>query len=142
MAVIDQDGHTDGAPGPRTPPLPTVTAAHLAYVIHTSGSSGAPKAVQVTHGSLVNVLVSVAERTPLTASDVMLAVTTVCFDIAGLELLAPLLVGGHVVVADRAETVDGTALARRLAADGVTAMQATPATWQLLLDAGWQPAAG
>ncbi len=142
VAVLDPDGRTDLSLGPQAPSLPTVTAAHLAYVIHTSGSSGAPKAVHVTHGSLVNLLVSVVERIPLTASDVMLAVTTVCFDIAGLELLAPLLAGGHITIAARAETVDGTALARRLAQDQVTVMQATPATWQLLLDSGWQPTAG
>ena len=117
-------------------------ADQLAYVLYTSGSSGAPKGVQVAHASLVNLLTSIVARIPLTASDVLLAVTTVCFDIAGLELLAPLLAGGHVVVAERAETADGTALARRLAADRVTVMQATPATWRLLLDSGGPSTAG
>jgi len=141
VLLVDRDGRTDHVPAPGTTHPPAVTAAHLAYVIHTSGSSGVPKQVQVTHESLVNLLVSVIDRIPVTARDVMLAVTTVCFDIAGLELLAPLLAGGHVVIAERAEAVDGAALARRMAADRATVMQATPATWQLLLDAGWQPTA-
>lgn len=151
VVVVDPNGLERGAPAPAplppgaaSPPTPQgrpteVTADQLAYVIHTSGSSGTPKAVQVSHGSLAHLLTSVVDRLPLTGSDTLLAVTTVCFDIAGLELLAPLLAGGRVVVADRSETTDGTALARRLAQEEATFLQATPATWQLLLDAGWRP---
>jgi amino acid adenylation domain-containing protein len=110
----------------------------LAYVIYTSGSTGQPKGVQVSHRSVVNCLHSINRRLGFTGRDVLLAVTTISFDIAALELYLPLLVGGTVVVASREEAADGTALLRRLEECSATAMQATPSTWRLLLDAGWQ----
>jgi amino acid adenylation domain-containing protein len=111
----------------------------LAYVIYTSGSTGRPKGVQVTHRGLVNFLTSMAREPGFTAADTLLAVTTLSFDIAGLELYLPLLVGGRVAIASREETWDGVQLARRLETCGATVMQATPATWQLLLQADWRP---
>jgi len=110
----------------------------LAYVIYTSGSTGQPKGVQVSHRSVVNCLHSISRRLGFTGRDVLLAVTTISFDIAALELYLPLLVGGTVIVASREEAADGTALLRRLEECSATAMQATPSTWRLLLDAGWQ----
>jgi amino acid adenylation domain-containing protein len=114
----------------------------VAYVIYTSGSTGWPKGVEVPHRAVVNFLTSMAETPGFTAGDVLLAVTTLSFDIAGLELWLPLTVGGRVEVASREEASDGRALAARLAASGVTVLQATPATWRLLLEAGWVNAAG
>ncbi len=88
-----------------------------AYVIFTSGSTGRPKGVQVPHRALVNFLVTMAEAPGLTADDTLVAVTTLSFDIAGLELYLPLLQGGRLVVATRDETTDGRA-PRRAAGDG------------------------
>ena len=119
-----------------------VDATALAYVIYTSGSTGRPKGVEITHRSLVNFLCSMKERPGLTASDVLLAVTTLSFDIAGLELYLPLLVGAQVVLADADEAMNGEALGRKLAASGATVMQATPVTWRLLFDSGWQGTPG
>jgi amino acid adenylation domain-containing protein len=110
----------------------------LAYVIYTSGSTGKPKGVQISHRSLVNFLVSMRLRPGLTAQDTLLAVTTISFDIAALELYLPLLVGARLRVATREITTDGYALKNELPASGTTVMQATPATWRLLLEAGWQ----
>jgi amino acid adenylation domain-containing protein len=119
---------------------PTVKAApdSLAYVMYTSGSTGLPKGVEVTHRSLVNLLTAMAREPGLDRSDVFFSVTTISFDIAGLELYLPLTVGASVVIAAREEVVDGFALVRHLNECGATAMQATPATWRLLLEAGFR----
>jgi len=110
----------------------------LAYVIYTSGSTGVPKGVEVTHGALANLLGSMREEPGMREDDVMCAVTTVAFDIAALELFLPLRVGATVAVATRTEVADGTALRARLHAVGATVIQATPATWSLLLEAGFE----
>jgi amino acid adenylation domain-containing protein len=114
-------------------------ADELAYVIYTSGSTGRPKGVQVTHRSLVNFLESMRREPGMTSDDALLSVTTLSFDIAGLELYLPLLVGGRVVLASREEAADGERLRRRLVESGASVMQATPATWRLLLESGWAP---
>jgi len=109
----------------------------LAYIIYTSGTTGRPKGVEITHGALSNFLESMAKIPGMDARDTLLAVTTVSFDIAGLELFLPLVLGGGVVLADRETAADGFALAKLLDASGATVMQGTPATWKSLLDAGW-----
>ncbi|MFA6985650.1 MAG: amino acid adenylation domain-containing protein, partial [Arenimonas sp.] len=114
----------------------------LAYVIFTSGSTGRPKGVQIPHRAAVNFLASVAREPGLTATDTVCAVTTLSFDIALLELLLPLTVGARIVLADRATASDGAALARLIETSGSTLMQATPATWRLLLEAGWSGQSG
>ena len=115
----------------------TAKPYNLAYVIYTSGSTGKPKGVAITHGALVNFLWSMRERPGLTRKDTMLAVTTICFDIAALELYLPLIVGGCVAVANRETAADGNKLQQLIEETQATVMQATPATWRLLLEAGW-----
>jgi amino acid adenylation domain-containing protein/non-ribosomal peptide synthase protein (TIGR01720 family) len=110
---------------------------NLAYVIHTSGSTGKPKGVIISHQAVTNFLISLAQRPGLDASDVLLAVTTISFDIAGLELYLPLAVGAKLVLASREIASAGEKLLDKLKSDGITVMQATPATWQLLYGAGW-----
>ncbi len=110
----------------------------LAYIIYTSGSTGTPKGVAVGHHALTNLLVSMADRPGLREDDAMLAITTVAFDIAALELFLPLIVGAKVVIAVRDEVMDGAALLERLKSHHVTVLQATPATWLLLLEAGFR----
>ncbi|MCH9647814.1 MAG: amino acid adenylation domain-containing protein, partial [Deltaproteobacteria bacterium] len=111
---------------------------HLAYVIYTSGSTGRPKGVQISHGAVVNFLDSMASKPGLSAADTLVSVTTVSFDIAGLELFLPLTVGARVVLASGEEAADGEALAGLMEQHQATVLQATPATWRLLLEAGWQ----
>jgi amino acid adenylation domain-containing protein/non-ribosomal peptide synthase protein (TIGR01720 family) len=108
----------------------------LAYVIYTSGSTGVPKGVQVSHACLLNFLLSMAEQPGLGADETLLAVTTISFDIAGLELYLPLIQGGRVALASRETAADGFALLDAIHATGATAMQATPATWLLLFATG------
>jgi amino acid adenylation domain-containing protein len=112
----------------------------LAYVIYTSGSTGKPKGVEIPHRAVVNLLCSMAQRPGLTAQDTLLAVTTLAFDIAALELYLPLCVGGRVVLATRETASDGNNLLSLLRTSGTTVMQATPATWRMLLEAGWNEA--
>ncbi|NEQ78399.1 MAG: amino acid adenylation domain-containing protein [Okeania sp. SIO2C9] len=109
-----------------------------AYVIYTSGSTGKPKGVQINHRSLTNLLKSMSQIPGITDSDALLAVTTICFDIAALELYLPLIVGAVVVIVTREVASDGRQLLSALENSGATVMQATPATWQMLLSTGWQ----
>lgn len=113
-------------------------AENLAYVIYTSGSTGKPKGVQIPNRAVVNFLSAMRERPGIEETDVLLAVTTLSFDIAGLELYLPLITGASVELASRDIAADGRRLAQKLAASGATIMQATPATWRMLLDAGWE----
>ena len=123
--------------------LPSAAApTDLAYVIYTSGSTGRPKGVQITHRSLVNLLSAFRGIVDASPRDVLVAVTTLSFDIAGLELLLPLVTGGQVVIAGRDVAADPAKLMGLLSDAGATIVQATPATWRMLIEAGWQSASG
>ena len=122
----------------RENPAIAVRPEHLAYVIYTSGSTGKPKGVQVPRGALTNFLWSMRESLQLTGRDRLLAVTTISFDIAGLEIWLPLLVGAQTVLASFEATADGNALKELLERHDITFLQATPVTWRLLFDAGWR----
>ena len=124
------------------PPRNAVQAQQRAYVIYTSGSTGTPKGVEVLHQSLTNFLASMQREPGMYASDRLLAVTTASFDIAGLELYLPLISGAQLVIAPKFAVADGTILARMLEDEHITVMQATPVTWRLLLESGWQGTAG
>jgi amino acid adenylation domain-containing protein len=126
-ASADGDAPADGPTG------------DLAYLMYTSGSTGRPKGVAVPHGAVVNLLESFATLLELTPRDAWLAVTTLSFDISVLELLLPLTCGARVVVASGHETADGRALRARAVTEAVTIMQATPASWRILLESGGVP---
>ncbi|RCX14282.1 polyketide synthase PksJ [Anaerobacterium chartisolvens] len=110
----------------------------LAYLIYTSGSTGKPKGVQIEQYALLNFLVSTAQKTGLKDRDKLLAVTTLSFDIAGLELFMPLIAGASVVLAARDDTSDGSRLTELMDKHRITIMQATPATWRIILQSGWK----
>ncbi len=114
----------------------------LAYVLYTSGSTGKPKGVQISNQALVNLLCAMQREPGLCAGDTLLAVTTLSFDISGLELFLPLISGARVVVADREAVLDGVRLSSLIERSGATVMQATPATWRMLLAAGWTGSRG
>jgi non-ribosomal peptide synthetase component F len=119
-------------------PASSAAADSLAYVIYTSGSTGKPKGVVVPHRAVVNFLTSMAREPGLADDDVLVAVTTLSFDIAVLELQLPLTLGATVVIAGRDETIDGRVLGALLERHRATVMQATPVTWRLLLEADWK----
>ena len=129
QSIIAQEEETDLVSG--------VTVENLAYVIFTSGSTGRPKGVQIPHQALTNFLSSMRYQPGLTEQDTFLAVTTISFDIAALELYLPLIVGACVIVVSREVASDGQMLLKTLANSKATIMQATPATWRLLIEAGW-----
>ena len=108
------------------------------YVIYTSGSTGKPKGVQVPHGAVVNFLYSMKKTPGFTEEDSVLAVTTLSFDIAVLELYLPTVFGGTVVILDSMTAADGVQLARQIEKHDISVLQATPATWRLLIQAGWK----
>ncbi|WP_353566986.1 amino acid adenylation domain-containing protein [Haloferula sargassicola] len=116
----------------------TVSPADPAYILYTSGSTGKPKGVVIPHGALANFLLTMADAPGMTAGETLLAVTTVSFDISGLELFLPLVVGATVDLVDSKTARDASALRKRFETSDPDLMQATPATWRMLLDAGWQ----
>lgn len=116
---------------------PIATPQDLAYILYTSGSTGQPKGVEIPHQALVNFLWSIRHEPGCTAQDVLLSVTTISFDIFGLELYVPLLVGARVEIASRAAATDGRQLRSLCESVRPTIMQATPATWRMLIEAGW-----
>jgi amino acid adenylation domain-containing protein len=135
IVLDDLAGATEGCDF--SPPPVVYDPAQLAYVLFTSGSTGRPKGVEISRGAFANFLRSMTHEPGLSQTDRLLAVSTTSFDIAGLELFLPLQVGATVVIADRATVIDPRQLRQRLESDGITTMQATPATWRLLLEAGW-----
>ncbi|MCI0551725.1 MAG: amino acid adenylation domain-containing protein, partial [Anaerolineae bacterium] len=123
---------------PLTNPTSTLTPDNLAYVIYTSGSTGRPKGVQIIHQALTNFLTSMQQRPGLTQHDVLVAVTTLSFDIAALEIYLPLIVGAKLIIAPQESVADGSRLQKLLHDHQATVMQATPTTWRLLLLSAWQ----
>ncbi|MET7403616.1 amino acid adenylation domain-containing protein [Dactylosporangium sp. NPDC005572] len=134
--LVPLDGLAAFAAEPETPPT-AADPAGLAYVIYTSGSTGRPKGVEIGHAALANLVAAMGELIGADPADRWLNLTTLSFDISGLELFAPLTTGARVVVAADAAVREGATLARLIRAAGITHVQATPSSWQLLLDAGW-----
>ena len=123
---------------PDIAPVISLSAGDPVYMIYTSGSTGAPKGVRISHHALVNFLYSMITRPGIHENDRLLAVTSLSFDIAGLELFGPLLAGATVIIANRETASSASLLADCLEEQAITVMQATPATWNMLRDAGWE----
>jgi amino acid adenylation domain-containing protein len=119
------------------PPTEKPNSEDLAYLIYTSGSTGNPKGTEITHGALVNLLASMLREPGLTSEDTLVAITTLSFDIAGLEIFGPLVCGATLVVASREQVLDPELLAALLEQSAATVMQATPSTWRMLVESGW-----
>lgn len=135
---LDLDAAEIAARPTSTPTLFGSGPDATAYVIFTSGSTGRPKGVQITHGGVINFLLAMSRRPGLAEDDRFLAVTTLSFDIAIMELCLPLLVGGRVIIARREEALDGYRLLELIDEHKINVMQATPTTWRWMLAAGWQ----
>ena len=135
IITLDKDWATDQS---LTNPTSTIKPDNLAYVIYTSGSTGRPKGVQIIHQALTNFLTSMQQRPGLTNHDVLVAVTTLSFDIAALEIYLPLIVGAKLIIAPQDSVADGSRLQNLLHDHKATVMQATPTTWRLLLLSAWQ----
>ena len=116
---------------------PKYSSESTAYIMYTSGSTGRPKGVAVPHRAVAGLLHAMRNALPLGPRDVFLAVTTFAFDISVLELLMPLISGARLVIAQYEDTVDPQRLSQTLSDRQVTCMQATPATWNMLIEDGW-----
>ncbi|PSB41219.1 non-ribosomal peptide synthetase, partial [Chamaesiphon polymorphus] len=136
VVCLDPDGGVIESHSPENL-VTSVSAANLAYVIYTSGSTGAPKGVQICHSSVVNFLSDMRCFPGVSPEDTFNAVTTISFDIAALELYLPLLVGAKIWLVSSEVATDGERLLSELSRSRITVMQATPATWQMLLASGW-----
>ncbi|HWK56128.1 MAG TPA: amino acid adenylation domain-containing protein [Parapedobacter sp.] len=123
---------------PRHAPENKTKGHDLAYILYTSGSTGTPKGVEIEHHSLTNFLLSMQREPGITSADRLLAVTTISFDIAGLELYLPLTSGAELILADKESIKDARELLRLMDDTKTTIMQATPATWRMLTYAGWE----
>jgi amino acid adenylation domain-containing protein len=135
--LLHPDGD-DGGESDAPHPLGVTTPQSLAYVRYTSGSTGRPKGVEILHRALVNLLLSMQREPGFTGIDSLLAITTHSFDISELELYLPLISGGRLVIAPREDVRDSRRLAQRLHTSKCTVLQATPAAWRGLIDAGWK----
>ena len=119
-------------------PLPfTVSPDDVVYLLYTSGSTGNPKGVPITHKNLVNLLCSMALEPGINENDRLLSITTISFDIAGLELYLPLIKGATLILTDHETARDGRLLLELIKKENISFLQATPATWTMLLDSGW-----
>jgi surfactin family lipopeptide synthetase A len=137
VVVLDADWHEIAKKEDKNP-VHTGGPENLSYVIYTSGSTGKPKGVQIPHRAVVNFLTSMSHTPGMTEADRLLSVTTLSFDIAGLEIYLPLIVGASVEIVSREVSSDGYQLLSKLASSGATVMQATPVTWRMLIEAGWK----
>lgn len=117
-------------------------AASTAYIIYTSGSTGRPKGVMVPHLAVSTLVRSFASIFGLRPEHRQLAVVSLSFDISVQDLFQPLSVGAELVLASHDEMRDGAALRRRIEADGITVMEATPTTWRMILQSGFVPPPG
>jgi len=124
---------------PNTNPLIAMSSHNLAYVIYTSGSTGKPKGVMIEHTTLINFLDSMSQKPKLSSNDRLLALTAISFDIHTLELYLPLIKGATLIVASFEQTKDPTLLAKAIQSNQTTMIQATPATFKMLLSNNWQP---
>ncbi|MEG3833750.1 amino acid adenylation domain-containing protein [Microcoleus sp. Z1_C3] len=137
-SLVFLDADLEGISSGDEPLVGLQNSSNLAYVIYTSGSTGKPKGVQISHASAVNFLSSMRQQLAIADRDVWLAVTSLSFDIAALELFLPITTGSRVVVASREVASNGEKLLETLTNSGASIMQATPASWKMLLAAGWQ----
>lgn len=128
----------ESAAFPTNEPNVSVGGNDLVYILYTSGSTGRPKGVLIEHHNLVNLLTSMIDWPGITSEDRLLAVTTISFDIAGLELFLPLLTGATLVLADTETTRDGRLLLEVIEKEQISVIQATPATYKMMLGAGWE----
>ncbi|WP_116772100.1 non-ribosomal peptide synthetase [Maribacter litoralis] len=121
-----------------TPVNTKISINQIAYILYTSGSTGKPKGVTVTHKNLVNLLYSILEKPGVQNTDKVISITSISFDIAGFELYASLLKGAQLILTDEETSKDPRLLLEVLETEEITLMEATPATWQMLIDVGWK----
>jgi nonribosomal peptide synthetase DhbF len=144
VLVLDADtlAGADTSSYPDTAPDVVVRPENTQYVIYTSGSTGTPKGVAIPRGALANFIASARQRFPLAPGERMLFSTTVSFDMANTELYLPFVSGATMVMAKKDTVTEPSAVVALIRRHGVTAVQATPGFWQMLLTHQPDAAAG
>jgi surfactin family lipopeptide synthetase A len=123
-------------------PQANVNSENLAYILYTSGSTGKPNGVMIQHSSIINFLFSMKDNPGISGEDVLFSVTSLSFDISVLEIFLPLISGAKLILADKETTLDSNKMLRKIVEKKSTIMQATPATWKLLLESKWETKLG
>jgi amino acid adenylation domain-containing protein len=118
-------------------PVHETEAGNLAYILYTSGTTGAPKGALLTHRGIVNFVHAMQADLEIGAADRQLAATTISFDVSVIELITPLASGAQVVLADSSAIKDPVQLLDMMRKKGITIMAATPSRWRTILEAGW-----
>lgn len=121
----------------KNPKVSGLSSRNLAHLLYTSGSTGRPKGVEIEHRSVVNFLESLAEILEFSEREVVLSVTGLTFDIAGLDIYLTWMKGAKLVMVPRSVVLDGALLRTALNKLKATLLQTTPVTWRGLMDAGW-----
>ena len=137
VVIVDQEWDMIGLNPDHRPESPA-HSANLAYLMYTSGSTGKPKGVQIPHRAVVSFLLSMRDKPGFSETDKLLSVTTLSFDISVLEVFLPLVTGGSLVLVSHQVASDGKLLSDSLVRYNPSVMQATPVTWLILLESGWQ----
>ncbi len=141
IILLDSDWSTISQQSSSKPP-DIINNQSLAYIIYTSGSTGKPKGVKIHHQSVVNLLLSMKQKPGMNYSDRLLAVTTLSFDMSVVELFVPLITGATVIIAMDNEVMDPQLLARLIEKYNITILQATPATWKIIIGSNWTGKSG
>ena len=111
---------------------------NIAYILYTSGSTGMPKCVEIQQNCLHNFLLSMQKEPGITAADTMLSITTITFDIAELGIYLPLISGASLHIVDMEVARDGRKLLEVIKKENISIVQATPFTWRMMLEFGWE----
>jgi amino acid adenylation domain-containing protein len=136
-AVVNLSDLSAHAPGRGAVPI-TVSSADLAYVIYTSGSTGRPKGVLIEHRGVTNLMHNMFREFGVGASDTVLSVASISFDLALSDIFCALACGARLVLATAAQAANPAALSQLIADSGATYMMATATTWEALVAAGWR----
>ncbi|HBR7539256.1 enterobactin non-ribosomal peptide synthetase EntF [Klebsiella sp. R9] len=107
-------------------PLALSKPDHTAYIIFTSGSTGRPKGVMVGQTAIVNRLLWMQDRYPLSADDVVAQKTPCSFDVSVWEFWWPFIAGAQLVMAEPEGHRDPQAMQQFFARYGVTTTHFVP----------------
>ena len=117
----------------RGPTLPAALAATTAYVLFTSGSTGVPKGVAVSHDNLAHYCTGLIARLGLADGMTYAHVSTLAADLGNTSLFTSLWSGGTLYLAGEHERKDPMAMLSALSRHRVNVLKITPTHWRSIL---------